>query len=102
MIYRSTFLNISLAKQQKFTFLQRLLLKIFIEHAWLHTFVALIFIAFVVDVLTLNGVIKNLANFNMRVNTHRLNARNFKRPKTFKANVAKPGGHVNKKTKTSN
>lgn len=57
--------------------LESFLLKIFIKHAALNTGVILIFLAGVAIEVTVNGVIKNLANFNVRIDPDRLCAEHF-------------------------
>src|SRR5689334_19353620 len=73
--------------------------KLFIQKAWLYTSIVLILVTRVPREFALDGVIKNLTYFNVRVDPNRLCAEHFKRPVSCKPDISKTGSDMNKKSK---
>lgn len=78
------------------------LLKILIEHACLNALVILVLAAIVGVIVTLNGVVKDLADIYPRVDTNGLDTENLQRPEAIETHIAKARSHVNEKPQPTN
>ena len=58
--------------------------------------IVLIFVAFILSYRTSDLVVKNLADFDSWVNSHRLDRKHFQRPVSTKPDVAKSGTDMDK------